>query len=252
MENRHHILIARCLYSLVLFYTFRTSDAYCWEPGKNPYFTAAPRVEQVTISKVRISWQGIVAKRECADAFLVKYWQLNMPSGFELTELVKPDVNFIEVEVVPKVPYNFEAVAREDKGPVLGVDWNKSPTVSFKTSRLNREFKEVPEPETDLSTRQPYKTSTTTLSPIVERGQAGLVFKGITVELMAIIIVSGFIVLLIGVGLVYKCLRTKSVSDSSDLDDVEDGAGGGADSDKEDLDTAHETDNLKARYHDDL
>lgn len=244
MQNRNHILIARCLYSLALFYTFRTSDAYCWEPGKNPYFTAAPRVEQVSISKVRLSWKGIVGQRKCVDAFLVKYWHSSMPSGFQLTDLVKPDINFIEIEVVPKVPYNFEVVAREDKGPLLGVDWNKSAMVQFRTSRLNQLVEEVPEPEVDLSTRHAYVPPPTTISPLTERGQPGLVFQGVTVELMAIIIVSSFIVLLILVGLVYKCFQTKSV-DSSD-DDVEENAVD-KDSDREDFD-ADETDNLKARY----
>lgn len=256
-QQRHLTAAAQCmLYALVLFYTFRTTEAYCWEPGWNPYFTEAPRVEQVTISTVRISWKDIVARRECADSFLVKYWQLNMPQGYKLTDMVKTDQNFIEVEVVPKVPYNFQAVAREDKGPVMGVDWNKAPIVSFKTSRLNREVKEEPEPEVDLSTRQPYATSTSTLSPIAERGKAGVVFQGITVELLAIIVVGGFIVILIIIGLIYKCFRSKSV-DSSDLDDDPedpDGKGGGVDdgdaSDKDDFDEFGETDNLKANMDD--
>jgi len=216
--------MAQCLlYSTMLFNTFRTSAAYCWEPGMNPYFGQAPRVEQVNLSTVRISWKDAVEKRWCVDHFLVKYWQTNMPTGYKLTELVTPDVNFIEVEVVPKVPYNFMAVAREDKGPVMGIDWNKSPIVKFKTSRLNHQVEvPPPSPEIDVSTRQPPPSTSTTHSPLVERGEPGVVFQGITVELLAIIVVSGFIVILIIISLVYKCLRTKSVLDSTDLDEEED------------------------------
>jgi len=243
--------MAQCkLYVLVLFYTLPSTEGYCWEPGMNPYFKKAPRVEQVTISTVRISWKGLVGRRECADSFLVKYWQQNMPQPYTLTDDVQTDVNFIEVEVIPKVPYNFQAVAREDKGPLFGVDWNKAPIVSFRTSRLNREVKEEPEPEVDLSTRQPYATSTSTLSPIAERGKAGVVFQGVTVELLAIIIVGGFIVVLILIGLVYKCLRRKSVESSDMDDDPEDPADPADNSDKEDFDDFDEADKLKANADD--
>ena len=41
--------------------------------------------------------------------------------------------------MTPKITYQFQAVAREDKGVIGGIDWNKSPTVEFKTSTGNRE-----------------------------------------------------------------------------------------------------------------
>ena len=45
----------------------------------------------------------------------------------------------IDITVTPKITYQFQAVAREDKGVIGGIDWNKSPTVEFKTSTSNRE-----------------------------------------------------------------------------------------------------------------
>lgn len=42
----------------------------------------------------------------------------------------------IPVQVIPKVDYQFQAVAREDKGPIGGVDWNKSPIAEFRTTSL--------------------------------------------------------------------------------------------------------------------
>lgn len=57
------------------------AQAYCWEPGKNPSFTGPPVVEQVDIRQVRVSWFGLVSQRNCADQFLVKYWQKTSPQG---------------------------------------------------------------------------------------------------------------------------------------------------------------------------
>lgn len=37
----------------------------------------------------------------------------------------------IDVDVLPKTSYVFQAIAREDKGAVLGVDYNKSNQVQF-------------------------------------------------------------------------------------------------------------------------
>ena len=49
--------------------------------------------------------------------------------------LVETSENAMEVEVTPGVMYMFQAVAREDKGVIGGIDWNKSMAVEFKTSR---------------------------------------------------------------------------------------------------------------------
>ena len=37
--------------------------------------------------------------RDCADEFLVKYWQNNMPQGFKLSEKVPTDQNYVDIEV---------------------------------------------------------------------------------------------------------------------------------------------------------
>ena len=60
-------------------------------------------------------------------------------------------------QVIPKVPYMFQVIAREDKGPVLGVDYNKSGRIEFKTSSLRPETNYKPPAETDprLVTKKP-------------------------------------------------------------------------------------------------
>ena len=91
-------------------------NAYCWQPGKNPGFTGPPVVRQVDIRTVRVSWFGLVTERDCADQFLVKYWPRTAPQNYMTTALVDNDINFIDIEVTPKLDYEFQAVAREDKG----------------------------------------------------------------------------------------------------------------------------------------
>lgn len=84
---------------LILSSAVRLSHGYCWQAGANPYFIDKPTIQQVSLSKVRISWEGIVEERECADQFLVKYWQNNMPQGFKLSDTVPTDQNHVDVEV---------------------------------------------------------------------------------------------------------------------------------------------------------
>jgi len=240
------LIVSSCL---LLYTCISSSEAFCWQIGHNPSFNAAPIVEQVTLSKVRVSWKGIVNQRNCVDQFLVKYWQTSMPQGYETTELVSSDVNFVEVVVSPKVPYNFQAVAREDKGPIRGVDWNKSPIVKFRTSRLNEQVEDEPPPapETDLVTHPPYPLPSSTPSPLQERGQKGVVIANITVEVLAIILVCGFIVILLFIGLIYKCFRRKSIYDSTEQDDDVVSGGSVALKDDDDVEAGEETEELKAR-----
>ncbi len=60
-----------------------------------------------------------VTRLECADNFVVKYWQRLDPNKYEITPLVPVDKFSIEIDVVPKVVYQFQ-VKREmlDKAPV--------------------------------------------------------------------------------------------------------------------------------------
>lgn len=133
---------------LLLVAAFLLEDvySYCWQVGWNPGFKTGPSIQQITLAKVRVSWAGIVENRECADQFVVKYWKIRgvvmakngrekgWLEGYRLSEKVDNSVNFTDIEVTPKVPYMFQAIAREDKGAVGGVEYNKSPAVLFKTS----------------------------------------------------------------------------------------------------------------------
>ena len=110
-------------------------NSYCWEVGRNPGFNGTPKVEQIDIQTVQVSWIGITTQTECADHFLVKYWKITRRSPFEhnISKLVNNDKFSINITVTPYVEYVFEVIAKEVKGAFLGVDYNRAENVKFKT-----------------------------------------------------------------------------------------------------------------------
>ena len=122
-------------------------NGYCWQPGKNPGFNGTPKVEQVDIRTVKVSWKGITTQTECADQFLVKYWEITSPLDYHLSDPVNNDKFSTIIRVTPKVKYVFEVIAREDKGAIAGVDYNRADNVEFKTSMRNIEVTIEDEPD---------------------------------------------------------------------------------------------------------
>lgn len=237
------------------------AQGFCWQAGWNPGFNGKPTVEQVSIDTVRVSWEHIVKHRTCADQFLVKYWPRSSPHDYISSQLVKNTVNHIDVKVTPKIMYQFQAVAREDKGLIRGIDWNKSPTVDFKTSTYNREVAidavppayenpnsnddgpSVESPglasgDADPSTERSDRLSSQELHEnIVDSGldegyrvNDTIRVAGMSIEMLVGLVVSGLVLLLILVGIIYK-IATRN---KKDVDLEEEGsAGNSSDSDEE-------------------
>lgn len=112
-------------------------DGYCAGAGANPGFRSAPHVEQVKLTSVLVSWDGLVTRPECADQFLVKSWLYLVPNDYKISELLTTDTfSYVVEDLMPGNQYMFQVVAREDKG-LLGKDWNKSPPTRFSTSPTN-------------------------------------------------------------------------------------------------------------------
>jgi len=203
------------------------SHAYCWQAGWNPGFKGPPTVHQVKIDKVRVSWKDIVKNRECADQFLVKYWPRNQPMQYQTTDLVMTSDDSIDITVTPKITYQFQAVAREDKGVIGGIDWNKSPTVEFKTSTSNRdvapEYNRPAEPVRKEESGDPDYLNDIS-GDDDDDVEDELTFAGMSVEILVIVVIAGLLVLLIAVGVVYKlvCGRKKNLYDDEEDDDDED------------------------------
>ena len=55
-----------------------------------------------------------------------------------MTDFISKQVFFARIKVIPRVEYTFQVIARENKGSMLGIDYNKSELTTFKTSRLPR------------------------------------------------------------------------------------------------------------------
>lgn len=122
---------------LLLLFVIRLSSSYCTGPGANPTFISGPTVQQVSLTSVLLSWEGLVKRLDCADQFVVKWWNRNDPSDYELSEMLMTSTTSWQVNhLIPHRAYAFQAIAREDKG-WLGAEWNKSPTVHFTTTRHN-------------------------------------------------------------------------------------------------------------------
>jgi len=225
------LFILRCAILYILHTPVSLVQAYCWEPGKNPYFTGPPVVKQVDLQTVRVSWLGLIEMRECADQFLVKYWQKINPQDYQLTGLVNQQVNSIDIKVSPKVDYQFQAVAREDKGSVIGVDWNKSEVTDFRTSAYNTEVIDKPQNSKDINQLDSHAEDKNDVNPSLaptssdvrrQEGEKGPELV-LSIELIAIIVVCCVVFLLIVVGIVYKlACAQKSGDDIEDGDDEDD------------------------------
>ena len=99
-----------------LFLLFPVAWSYCSGPGQNPGFTSGPRVEQVSLTRVRVSWAGIVTKISCADQFIVKWWIKNDPNDYGLSRLLTTDkFSYVldggsDESVIPNREYAFQVV----------------------------------------------------------------------------------------------------------------------------------------------
>ena len=120
---------------------FQLCHGYCWQGGKNPSIPSPPIVTQVDITKVQVSWKGIVKSKDCADTYRVKYWKKGSAQNYKLSEKVSSEIDGVILEgILPRVEYSFQVVAIEEKG-LFGIDYNRSPIAKLSTSRLETKNK---------------------------------------------------------------------------------------------------------------
>ena len=217
-------------------------SAYCWQVGQNPYVAAQPSVQEVALRTVRVTWEGIVQNERCVDNYLVKYWQKSDPQGYQMTELIDKQHYTSDIIVIPKVNYVFQVIAREDKGGVLGIDYNKSDQKEFKTSAYNSNVKPTT-PKPAVVPKATVADNDNIVGPasdlqdeVVREENGGKLLAGFNIELIAIIIVCSIVLLLILVGLIYKLTCAKKTEDIDDDDDEDEHDDDGDDFEKERLD----------------
>jgi len=190
----------------LLAVSLRPAQAYCAGLGANPGFKDSPLVSQVTLTSVKVTWQGLVTRSECADQFIVKSWNKRNPNDYKMSDLLPLNqFSYIVTDLVPNQDYVFQAVAREDKG-ILGKDWNKSPKAYFRTSKHNPTV--PPTGNVHSLYQQPG-----TRSPGGE--------KPVNVFMLAGVVIGSLLILLIVIGGVWNLMkmnRKKSSDNQSDSD----------------------------------
>jgi len=160
----------------------------------------------------------------------------NNPQGYVLSDLINTDIFAIDLKITPKVQYVFQVIAREDKGSFAGIDYNKSKQTEFKTSAYNNNVRPTPKP-TPKAPSPPSGGEATESSASNDKGESpasrqqevivreesepesDILLAGLSVELIAIIIVCSVVLLLIFVGLIYKLACAKKPEDIDDEDD---------------------------------
>ena len=122
---------------------FQLCHGYCWQSGKNPSIPSPPIVSQISLTKVKVSWKGIVKSKDCVDSYRVKYWKKGSEQNYKMSEKVSSEIDGVILEhIVPLVEYSFQAIAIEEKG-ILGIDYNRSPVAKLSTSRLETKKKKL-------------------------------------------------------------------------------------------------------------
>ena len=131
--QKHFVFISTILVVHFIVY----SHAYCWQSGWNPSFTGPPVVSEIRPNVLRVSWEGIVTRKSCADSFVVKYWTQDPYRDFNMSDVTDSNADFLDIRVLPNTSYTIQAIAREDKG-YYGADYNRSPSVKFTSGRTNK------------------------------------------------------------------------------------------------------------------
>merc|ERR1712141_92153 len=101
--------------------------------GSSCRFNGAPKVEQVDIDKVKVSWVGVVPNLGCLDFFVINYWEKGRHKVHDGTPVGPLGANQFstEIEVTPSQRYIFQLKTTKRSNR----SWGESRTVEFKTDR---------------------------------------------------------------------------------------------------------------------
>jgi len=229
-----------------LICTVQHVHGYCKGIGANPGFNGPPLVQQINLTAVLVSWEGLATRTDCADQFLVKSGFASAPNDYELSALLPTDqFKVVIYNRTPQIEYYYQVIAREEKG-WKGVDYNKSPETIFATSRRNVDLPvdrvptTQPPPRTHRPTPPQPANPTTTVwagsagpnsSPVQQYGQSPADAPQANIEprhqqgqddfvhnYLVWIVIGSLVLLLILVGLVYNLRRRWSSAKSIELE----------------------------------
>jgi len=202
---------------------------YCTWVGSNPSWTDSPTVEQVSLTSVRISWPGLLQREDCADSLLVKFFKGDGTYDFGMSEPLNVTTNtYIVRDVVPNLPYTFQVIAREEKG-VWGVDYNKSPKVTFTTRMSNTVVaRDDPLPPSSSGEAEKTKTEVEAVIPVYNPEPTNVrtiingeikdnEVLGMKLEVFMGIVIGSLIVVIVAVGIVYNCIKKNQTEKDIEL-----------------------------------
>jgi len=228
--------------STLLILAISVNTVYPWCTIGNPYWSGSPTVEQVSLTSVRISWPGLLEREDCADSILVKFFKASNSHDYGMSDPLDVSTNtYIVRDVVPNLAYKYQVVAREDKG-FIGVDWNRSPTVTFTTKKSNivvtmddplppHQSGQVVNAKTVEEAVIPvYNPEPTNVKTILNGEIKDNDVLGMKLEVFMGIVIGSLIVVIVAAGIVYNCIKKNQIekdielqfdSDSEDEEDSE-------------------------------
>jgi len=94
----------------------------------------APKVEQVALDKVKVSWDGLVPNfLSCWDFFIIRYWEEGKDEVHDATSVGPLGANQFstEIKVKPRQRYVFRLKTTKRNKYSEGGSWGQSSTVEF-------------------------------------------------------------------------------------------------------------------------
>lgn len=186
-------------------------------------WNGAPKVEQIDVVTVRVSWQGVLENEDCAEKFFIKYWKDYDPSEYKLSDYFSPETKSYTLnDIRMNEPYTYQIIGTYKNwlgGSVLDRNPNKA---RFETNRFKEEvYQDDPLPRNnDESTEDGItgevktidKTEHESTRKPEDDGKTESLILGHTLEgFVGIIgiIVGTLIGLTVAIGIVYNCLRNR-------------------------------------------
>ena len=72
-------------------------------------FHLTPKIFQLTLTSVRVSWAGLLESQECADSIIVKHYKGDFTSDFFMSDPLDVGTNsYIVRDIVPLQPYTYQ------------------------------------------------------------------------------------------------------------------------------------------------
>ena len=70
----------------------------------------------MTLTSVRVSWDGLVTRSDCADQFIVKSWLARNPNDYKMSDLLPTSqYSFIVTDLVPNQDYVFQVSCQDSR-----------------------------------------------------------------------------------------------------------------------------------------